>query len=73
MNLDKFVEGLVVVLILFFAVIIFITNSYNQRIKDLEANNLQLRMQIGTNKLLIMDAQRKITPDKLALKEEIDE
>lgn len=73
MNLDKFVEGLVVVLILFFAVIIFITNSYNQRIKDLEMDNLHLRMQIGTNKMLIKQNQRLYVSDELALKEEIDE
>ena len=73
MNLDKFVEGLVVVLILFFAVIISITNSYNQRIKDLEMDNLHLRMQIGTNKMLIKQNQRLYVSDELALKEEIDE
>jgi hypothetical protein len=73
MNLDKFVEGIVVVLILFMAIILFITNSYNQRIKDLEMDNLHLRMQIGTNKMLIKQNQRLYVSDELALKEEIDE
>jgi hypothetical protein len=47
-------------------------NSYDKRIEQLEMGNLWLEMQIGTNKLLIKETQRKMIPDKVALKEEIN-
>jgi hypothetical protein len=67
--MDKFVAGLVAILILLTLVTTCLLNSYDRRIEKLEMRNLWLEMQLGTNKLLIKEMQRRVVPDRVALKE----
>ena len=73
MNSDKFGGGVIVLLVLFMIIVVLLLNSQQNIIKDLKADNINLKMMIGTNKLLIMDAQRKIISDEIALKEDLNE
>jgi hypothetical protein len=66
---DKFVMGLIGVLILLIVVTTSLLNSYDRRIEKLEMRNLWLEMQVGTNKLLIKQTQRMVIPNEIALKE----
>lgn len=70
--MDKFVIGLIGILILLIVVTTCLLNSYDKRIEEVELRNLWLEMQIGTNKLLIKQTQRKLVPDEIALKGEIE-
>jgi hypothetical protein len=46
-------------------------NLIKSEIEDLKGRNVELQMQIGTNKLLLKQTQRLVIPNEIALAEKI--
>ena len=62
---------LLVIIILINASLYLIYSSLGDRITDLETKVVSLEIKINSNKLLAQETMRKVTPDEIALREEV--